>query len=246
MIPKIIHYCWLSKEEYPSKIRRCIDSWKRTLPDYEFQLWDQQRFDIESCVWVKEAVACKKYAFAADYIRLYVLYHFGGIYLDSDVEVLKGFDDLLELPYFVGKENSKHEIEAAVIGAEKGCEWIGKCLSFYENRHFIVSKQSFSMDVLPKVMADVLFSNYQFKDVSSVCEFKNNMSQYIICRFPIDFFSPKSYVTKKIEITKNTRTIHHFAGTWQPWWKKLLLRVWVPLSMKYPRITDRIKELLKK
>ncbi len=241
MIPKIIHHCWLSGEKYPDKIRRCMDSWKRVLPDYEFRLWDKQRFDIESSIWVKEAIMHKKYAFAADYVRLYVLFHFGGIYLDSDVEVLKNFDDLLGLPYFVGKENSKHDIEAAVIGAEKGCAWIARCLSYYEDRHFAVPGQSLSINVLPEVMTNILASHYRFKDISSVQEFIS--SDRTICRFPVDFFSPKSYVTKKIRTTENTRTIHHFAGTWQPWWKKALLRLWVPLSMKYPWVTDRVKHL---
>lgn len=243
MIPKIIHYCWLSGEEYPDKIRRCMDSWKQILPDYEFRLWDKRRFDIESSVWVKEAVAHRKYAFAADYIRLYALYHFGGIYLDSDVEVLKNFDDLLELPYFVGKENSKHSIEAAVMGAEKGCGWIIRCLSYYEERHFANPDRSLSMNVLPEVMTNILATHYCFRDISSVCEFIRD--EQVICRFPVDYFSPKSYVTKKIKITENTRTIHHFAGTWQPGWKKLLLRVWVPLSMCCPKMADKIKAFLK-
>lgn len=239
MIPRIIHYCWLSGEEYPELVRRCMDSWKRILPDYEFCLWDRRRFNIESSVWVKEAVAHKKYAFAADYVRLYVLFHFGGIYLDSDVEVLKSFDDLLELPYFVGKENSKHGIEAAVIGAEKGSVWIARCLSYYEGRHFAVPDQSLSMNVLPEIMTNILASHYRFEDISSVREFIS--SDRIICRFPVDYFSPKSYVNKRLRLTANTYTIHHFAGTWQPWWKKTLLRIWVPLTMRYPAMTDKIK-----
>jgi len=241
MIPKVIHYCWLSGEKYPELVLRCIDSWRHVLPDYEFCLWDSSRFDVGSSVWVKEAVECGKYAFASDYIRLFALYHFGGIYLDCDVEMLRGFDDLLELPYFVGKENSKHGIEAAVIGAEKGCEWIGKCLEYYGNRHFITADGSMSMEVLPEVITGILSPDYQFKDISSVDGFC--VSDGVICRFPVDFFSPKSYVTKKIRITSDTRAVHHFAGTWQPLWKKALLRLWVPLSMKYPVMTDKIKRL---
>jgi len=221
-----------------------MDSWKQILPDYEFSLWDQKRFDIDSSVWVKEAITCGKYAFAADYIRLYALYHFGGIYLDCDVEVLQSFDDLLELPYFMGKENSKHGIEAAVIGAEKGCKWIGKCLTYYENRHFIADNKPISIKVLPEIMTDILSTDYHFKDISSTKEFCVSADDSVICRFPVDFFSPKSYVTKKIKITTNTHTIHHFAGTWQPRWKKALLRLWVPLSMKYPRITSKIKSMM--
>ncbi len=89
MIPKIIHYCWLSSEPYPEKIQNCIDSWKKILPDYEIKLWNMNNFDINSIDFVKEACSVKKWAFASDYIRLYALYNYGGIYLDSDVLIKK-------------------------------------------------------------------------------------------------------------------------------------------------------------
>jgi len=242
MIPKIIHYCWLSGEKYPESVLRCINSWKRILPDYEFRLWDGNRFDIASSVWVKEAVACGKYAFASDYIRLYALYHFGGIYLDSDVEVIKRFDDLLALPYFICKENSRQEIEAAVIGAEKGCEWIGVCLKYYTGKHFEKRANNHSAAVLPYVMTQALRPYYRFRNVDSIYDFGTDNS--VVYRFPADYFSPKSYVTGRILLTGNTYCIHHFAGTWQPRWKKFLLKLWVPLSVKYPAVTDRIKSFL--
>ena len=119
MIPKIIHLCWMSGDPFPSDIQKCIDSWKRILPDYEIWLWDTKRFDLSTSVWVTEAYDKKKYAFCADYIRMYALFNYGGVYLDSDVEVLRSFNDLLTLPYFIGYE-SKQYFEAAVIGAEKG------------------------------------------------------------------------------------------------------------------------------
>ena len=119
MIPKIIHLCWLSGDPYPRKIQDCLDSWKKHLPSYEIILWDTKRFNIHEVPWVEQAFNTKKYAFAADYIRLYALYHHGGIYLDSDVEILKSLDNFLELPYFVGAETSG-TIEAAILGAEKG------------------------------------------------------------------------------------------------------------------------------
>ena len=144
MIPKRIHLCWLSGDPYPQKIQKCIDSWKVHLPDYEIMLWDLKRFDIAQVPWVEQAFRVKKYAFAADYIRLYALYNYGGIYLDSDVEVLKSFDPLLDLPYFVGAENAG-TIEAAIIGAEKGCDWIKACLDYYKGRNFI--QENGQMDI---------------------------------------------------------------------------------------------------
>ena len=136
MIPKIIHLCWLSGDPYPRKIQDCLDSWKKHLPSYEIILWDTKRFNIHEVPWVEQAFNTKKYAFAADYIRLYALYHHGGIYLDSDVEILKSLDNFLELPYFVGAETSG-TIEAAILGAEKGCDWFKCCLDYYEGRNFI-------------------------------------------------------------------------------------------------------------
>ena len=112
MIPKIIHLCWLSNENYPTKIKQCIKSWEKYLPEYKIMLWDTKRFNLEESIWVKQAFEKKKYAFAADYIRFYALYNYGGIYLDSDVEILKSFDNLLQYPYFMGAEKAG-TIEAA-------------------------------------------------------------------------------------------------------------------------------------
>ena len=132
MIPKIIHLCWLSGDPYPADIEACLKTWKEHLPDYEIWLWDTQRFDVHATKWTEQAFAARKYAFAADYIRLYALYHFGGIYLDSDVVVYKSFDNLLSLPYFIGHDQIGG-FEAAVIGAQKGCLWIKDVLDEYED-----------------------------------------------------------------------------------------------------------------
>ena len=140
MIPKIIHFCWLSDDEYPKLIKKCIESWKNKLPDYELILWDTKKFDLNSTIWTKQAFEAKKYAFAADYIRLYAVYTYGGIYLDSDVEVLKKFDSLLNLPYFAGLEQNEI-IEAAVFGAEKGTDWVADCMRYYDDRPFIKKKK---------------------------------------------------------------------------------------------------------
>ena len=146
MIPKIIHLCWLSGDPYPTDIQLCLDSWKKHLPDYEIWLWDTKRFDIDSTRWTRQAFDAKKYAFAADYIRLYALYNYGGIYLDSDVLVYKSFDPLLSLPYFVGHDQAGC-FEAAVIGCEPGCQWIKDILDSYEGKPFI--REDGTYDMLP-------------------------------------------------------------------------------------------------
>lgn len=240
MIPKIIHYCWLSDNPMPDKLQRCIDSWHRHLPDYIIVKWDLKRFPLTKSPWVKQAFERKKYAFAADYIRLYALATEGGIYLDSDVEVLKPFDNLLHLPYFVCKENSPQGIEAAIIGAEKGTPWLIECLKYYEGKSFVDDNGKEQTKVLPLIIEECL-SSFHLHYINTPNEFK--FSENEVCIFPIDYFSPKSYSTKKVQITANTYAIHHFAGTWQPWWKKLLLRLWIPLKIRHPRLTSYIKKI---
>lgn len=217
MIPKIIHLCWLSGDKYPSKIAYCIKSWKKHLPDYEIRLWDLNRFDIGSSVWCQEAVEVGKYAFAADYIRCFALYTEGGIYLDSDVEVLRNMDALLNLPYFIGKEQGG-EIEPAVMGCEKGWPLMKKMLDYYKDRHF-KSGRGFDMVTLPCIMSDEIKRNYYMRDIANPEEFNNEPSEIYV--FPADYFSPKFPNSFKCANTENTYTVHHFAASWYPVDKKL-------------------------
>lgn len=235
MIPKKIHYCWLSDDEMPEKLKKCIESWKKYLPDYELIKWDLNRFPLEKSIWVKQAFEAKKYAFAADYIRLYALVNEGGIYLDSDVEVIKSFNDLLDLPYFICKENSPEGIEASTIGAELGCEWIKRCFDQYIGRSFKNEDGSLNTNVLPVILEKSICKYYDLKQVTMAKEIIRDKKRIFI--LPSDYFSPKSYITKRLKITDNTYSIHHFAGSWQPTWKKNLLLIWVPLKTLFPFIT---------
>ena len=214
MIPKVIHYCWISGDPFPEKIQRCYDSWKKVLPDYEIVVWDYKKAHAIGSKWVDQAIATKKYAFVADYIRFYALYNYGGIYLDSDVEVLKPFDELLSLKYFVGKEkDSRGGIEAAIIGAEKGLPWVKLCLDYYKGRRFVNMFGELQTIELPYVMRTNLGKTYTFTDIKTIKEWR--WSDSAICLFPEDWFSPKSYQTLEIEITNNTRSIHHFSASWK-------------------------------
>lgn len=215
MIPKIIHLCWISGDPYPEKIQKCVDSWRRVLPDYEIVVWDKARVDSIGARYVNEAVENRKYAFAADFIRFYALYTYGGIYLDSDVEVLKSFDDLLGLRYFIGKENSGNDWEPAIMGAEAGVPWMREMLRYWK-----AGKISFTdiwgrprQCVLPQVCAKML-KNYTIRDCKTIAEWEDGDDH--ICRFPADWFSPKSWETLEINVTENTYCIHHFAATWHP------------------------------
>jgi len=192
-IPKTIHYCWFG-DPYPENIKRCIESWKKYLPDYQLVLWDGERIDINSMLWLKQAYENKKYAFVSDYIRFYALYNHGGIYLDTDVEVLKSFDDLLDRQYFLS-EDVAGDVESAVLGAVKGLDWIKECLDSYENRSFVKPNGKFDTTPVQLFIAKVAK--------------KHNLEIY-----PFDFFSPKSDQTGKLMLSKNSYCIHHFVGSW--------------------------------
>lgn len=223
MIPKKIHFCWLSNEPYPPKIRYCIDSWKEMLPDYEIIRWDLKRFPLDKNVWVKEAFENKKYAFAADYIRFYALYTEGGIYLDSDVEVLKSFNDLLDKPYFLGRENVSNKIEAAAMGAMSKSAWVKECLNYYENKHFNGSQEQVNGLPLPHVMQRILSAQYGIIDIKSPIEF--NQNSFKIQVLPSSYFSPKNYTTQNIETTNDTYCIHHFTSMWRSPKEKFLFKI---------------------
>ena len=215
MIPKIIHLCWLSGDPYPPKIAKCLKSWEKYLSDYEIILWDTKRFDLNSSDWVRQAFETKKYAFAADYIRFYALYNFGGIYLDSDVEVLRDFDDLLDLPYFIGAEKAQTP-EAAIIGAEKGCDWIKQCLDYYNNRFFVKEDGSFDIRKLPEIMVEQInkLKPLRVLSLKESLDIRKLDMQNEVLEFNDVFFSPKVFDSREVEITPYTYAIHHYQNSW--------------------------------
>lgn len=208
MIPKIIHYCWFGGSEMPELALKCIASWKQHLADYELILWNEENFDVNSNNYVKEAYESKKYAFVTDYVRLYVLYHHGGIYLDTDVEILKNLDEFLCLPAFSGFE-SETKVPTGIMASERFGQWAKEQLDYYSQRHFILSDGSYNLTtnvtVISNNMADGGFI------------FSNTIQNYkdIITMYPNDYFCAKSWVTGEITLTPNTYCIHHFAGSWK-------------------------------
>lgn len=216
MIPKIIHLCWLSGDPYPPEIQKCLNSWKKHLPDYEIWLWDTKRFDINSTDWTRQAFDAHKYAFAADYIRLYALYNYGGIYLDSDVLIYKSFDPLLSLPYFIGCDQIR-AFEAAVIGCEKGCKWIKDILDSYIGKQFIKSDGSLDMLTLPCRFHDVLTSNgYRFFKINNVDSFNFNsitLDKKEMYVFNKDYFNSRNEV--EVHRKETSFCAHNYMGSWE-------------------------------
>jgi mannosyltransferase OCH1-like enzyme len=193
----------------PEKIKACLDSWKKCLFDWEFICWDRSKFNIDSVLWVKQAYECKKYAFASDYIRFYALYYYGGVYLDSDVFLKGNLNNFIIEKCFLGFEYIQLP-EAAVMGAEKGMEWIRKCLDYYNNNFFVREDGSYKEEPVPYLIRLVLKKHFNLKlwDNSRVKSFDG------IKIYPFDYFSPKNYFTDKIEETENTVAIHNFANSW--------------------------------
>lgn len=231
MIPKIIHFCWLSGDPFPDSVQKCINSWKKQLPGYQLILWDYNRFPRGKSKWVDQAFDRHKYAFAADYIRLYALYNYGGIYLDSDVEVLKSYDELLDLPYFIGAEQTPFGIEAATLAFPKGSIFIKGILDSYLNKSFLNDDNSFNIEPLPCIIRRYISANYEYHLIHSKTDFIDDPS--IINVFSEDFFSPKHYKTREINITHNTFSIHHFEGSWVPPTIKSPITDTAPLSQKH-------------
>lgn len=170
MIPKIIHYTWFSGDPFPKRIQECIDSWRKFMPEYELVLWDAERLKEIDSIWLKECLDKKKWAFAADFVRLYAIYKYGGIYLDTDCVVYRSFDTLLNDTCFIGKENSIHVegrsteqyLTSHCFGAEKNNPFIEQCLAYYENRHFVLSqseklpmKLKYSTLLLPFIQSEI-------------------------------------------------------------------------------------------
>ena len=198
MIPKKLHYCWFSGEDFPESIQRCIDSWHQFLPDFEWVKWDYAKAKALDIPWVNEALAQKNWAFAADAVRLYALYTEGGLYLDTDVEIKRAFDPLLEQPYILGYENGSDRIEAATMGCEAGFSPMKVALDFYRNQEFKYSENAVDQMVLPNILRE---SFKDFKDLQIL---------------PESAFSPKSFIDGIIRATEETYSIHHFSSSWRP------------------------------
>ena len=221
MIPKIIHYCWLSGDEYPVMVKKCLQSWQEKLPDFEFRLWDRSCLPLIGSNFANEAYDAKIYAFAADIVRLWAVYHYGGFYLDTDVEVIKDLSPLTTFPYVLGLENGTGGIEAAVFGAEPGMEYLKQCLEFFDDKHCVENGKRVDCPSLPRVMSFVMGEEKQILD--SLEEYDRNSP--ILQIFNWDFFSPKSFVECEQRgwnsVTKNTFTFHHFRVAWLPFRKRI-------------------------
>ncbi|WP_294398473.1 glycosyltransferase [uncultured Clostridium sp.] len=211
LIPKIIHYCWFGKNKKPKIVTRCIESWKNILSDYQIIEWNEDTFDISSNEFVKQAYDKGMYAFVSDYVRVLALYNYGGIYLDTDVEVLKEFSlDLLRNDSFWGFEE-KNFIATSTIGAKKGNEFIKELLNSYNTKNFI--KDDGAIDTL----TNVAIVSQMVKKIGIKLDGTLQSVEGIATFYPQEYFSPYDYINCYSKQTEETYTIHHYYKSWLPY-----------------------------
>lgn len=207
MIPKTIHYCWFGHGEMPVVALKCIESWHKHMPEYDYKLWNEDNFDVNAVPYTKEAYEARKFAFVTDYVRLWALFNEGGIYMDTDVEVLKPLDNLLHLSAFTGYEGSKTRPPVTgLMASEAGGEWVREQLDSYYNAHFIMEDGSFDMTTNTIRISTIMRNNGFVQD--GKCSVYKDLHV-----FPTDYFCPRQ-TTGEILKTKNTYCDHHFMGTW--------------------------------
>ena len=227
MIPKIIHYSWFSGDPMPEDYVRMMDTWRKHLPDYEFRLWDADALRKADILFANEAFSARKWAFAADAIRCYAVYHYGGIWLDGDIVLYKSFDPYLNCRMFIGKENSEefqhdgcgahiNKLTSHCFGAEKGHPFLRDCLDYYENRHFILSENEnlpqglrYDMRLLPSIHAHIAVK-YGYKGCITDSQKKEVLNEDIHV-YPCFFFDAPKY-----HPIEDVVCIHNYVHSWAP------------------------------
>ena len=206
MIPKKIHYCWFGKNPLPNEVKKCIESWKLFCPDYEIIEWNEENYDVFKIDYMAEAYKAKKYAFVSDYARLDIIYNNGGIYLDTDVELIRPLDDLLHHSCYLGMELPGRVATGLGFGAVKGNNFLYENMKYYEQNHFIINGKK-NLTSCVDITTSIL-ENYGLTDENKMQSFKD------IIVLPTEYFCPYNFLSKKTNITEKTYSIHHFSSTW--------------------------------
>lgn len=240
MIPKIIHYCWFGKSEMPELVQKCIVSWHTYMPDWKYRLWTEDNFDIESApVYVQEAYAAKKYAFVSDYVRLWALEREGGLYLDSDVEVLRSFEPLLNDTAFIGLEESLALLPGTcVMACEAHCQWVKDMLATYDCAHFLRVDGTLDMTTNVQRLGERIVQGGLLRERKI-----QHLPQWGLRIYTHDYFSPITS-TRVMRKTKNTYCIHRFAGTWVDGKKSGIRDLWI--GREFINMLVQIKRLIHK
>lgn len=219
MIPKVIHYCWFGRNPLPESAVKCIESWRKFMPDYEIKEWNEDNFDVNIIPYTAEAYSVGKYAFVSDYARFWVLYHYGGVYFDTDVEVIKPMDDIIEKGPYMGVEVMCKVVPEDLVGypmvnpglgvgAPAGMDFYKKVLDFYVSLRFLREDGSIITGTVVSHTTRLLVNN----GLRKTPELQQIAGIWI---FPEDYFNPFDDITGRLNKTENTRSIHWYARTWQ-------------------------------
>lgn len=208
-IPKVIHYCWFGGNEKSELIINCINSWKKMCPDYKIVEWNEKNFDLNQSKFAYEAYNSKKWAFVSDYVRLKVIYEYGGIYLDTDVELIKNLDNFLNCNGFFSTEDNVTISTGLGFGATKHNEIVKRMIDDYECELFILPNGKYNDEACPiKNSRSINYILNEFKDRTIICEYENNYF------YPKEYFCPLNNISGELIITDNTVAIHHYSGSW--------------------------------
>lgn len=231
MIPKTIHYCWFGGNELPESVRKCIESWKKYCPDFVVKEWNESNYDVNKIPFMKEAYEAKKYAFVSDYARLDIIYQHGGIYLDTDVELIRPLDDrVLDTTCFMGMETPGTVATGLGFGAIKGHSFIKQNRDVYHTMSFNTSSLITCVEVTTNLLKD--------KGLTP-----RNEEQIVgeVTIFPTEFFCPLNMETNKMNITPETYSIHHYDATWYgTGFKSQMKRKLLPYKMKAKKYVDKV------
>lgn len=212
-IPKIIHYCWFGRKKLPGLAKKCIASWQKFLPDYKIVEWNEDNFDVNSVPYTAEAYTQKRYAFVSDYARYWILYNHGGLYFDTDVEILRSITDIIEAGEFLGCETiADDNIPLYVapglgMGMLKGNNLCHTMLDLYSSLHFINDDGKDNLKTIVQYTTEYL----EQKGLNKVNDIQCVDGIWI---YPKEYFNPYDYDAEELQITEFTRSIHHFAGSW--------------------------------
>lgn len=219
-IPKIIHYCWLGGNPKPESVLKCIESWKKYCSDYEIREWNESNLDIAINDYTRQAYEAKAWGFVPDYLRLWIIYNYGGIYLDTDVQVIRNFDPLLKEAGFSGFEDRENISFGLGFGAEAGSPLIEKQMQVYDNLKFFNADGSLNRTPSPAYITPVMIAEGFHADDGSIQRI-NGFACY-----PPEYFCPKSFSTGITKVTKRTYSIHQFDASWYSEEEQLQRRQW--------------------
>lgn len=227
MIPKRIHYCWFGGNPLPGLAEKCIASWKKYCPDFEIVRWDESSFDLANVpLYVRQAYDQRKWAFVTDYVRLQVVYEFGGIYLDTDVELKKPLDPLLDNEAYFGFEDGRFINTGLGFGAEKHYPILMELMEDYRDIPFILQDGTFDMTPCPKRNTEV-FLRHGLKQDDSLQTLDGG-----VLILPSRFLCPIDNRTRRMSITRETISIHLYSASWQD---KVLKKSWKRLQDEHRR-----------